>query len=839
MNRRLLAALVVFAIALLATDLGGWLVYRRLTAQIATPAHRMGAAVSEPPSSSFFANSRGAGIAYITDPIYAGGAVGDGVHDDTAAINAAFNSGLPVHIPPAPGGGCYGVNAANATSNALNPPSGTTIIVEDRGILDAGTNFQNRICALSAMNAVISFYTSNSATEWGPFFTQGLQIDGANLAKYGILRNSDFESIYQRPVVLNVLRDAIHINGHRLPMILSAVTPGGGGAGGAVTVSQYDLGYDGIFSVAGTYNEQLKIATTGALNAATYVMSFDGGSTFCSFSQKVSGLSNVGFCAGNTFERDLGVQVGFASRTYTAGETYSWTITIQQEDTQANTINTDSQIVDPWIDHWGIGEFGGTITVVAGTGTGIGTSTTWLSSAPAGLQPRPGDSITVTGVGTLPIGSILDDTDLILPQNEVWPTSATGAAYTIHVGYAYYKDDSGDVARGEIRRGRLNNGSNGYRLAGKSDGNERAQNTRMDGLTGIDVLVGGGVTNPVGTHLENLECKANATNVCYYLVSGATAYIEEPQQQFDMTRIAGGGSALIETNGLITTYGSAFGGGPTLMAPQNTVQWIQSTGLPIPVTGISGGVTTTFQIQAPAVDSVDQVHTSYVVLSTSVDVIIESAPTITNPKANGEIIVIQNSPNSTGWITLVDHQVGVNDGFDTNLNMGCPSYAFAPGTSMAFQSGGGAPFSSHWEERWPNAGQFFGQSGHGGNSGRCVFHTTTTNATPTILQRWPNTVFYTENGALEKCDIAARDTGTGDQGYWFDVLGADDGAGHVLGTQPWIGGNAGTNSGALPATMLNAPIFQVASNRLQLLVTGASAHTISWVATCTSTANPK
>jgi hypothetical protein len=775
-----------------------------------TPYPTPRAAFSTPSPFAFYADLRSIGQFYPSDPLY--GAKGDGVTDDLAAFNAAASA----------------AQAAGGTVNIFNPPvayglSAMWQVPSGVSVLGNATTLgQCTIRALSPMRAVMAMTTPSAGLTATPSFATRVTLDGNNNAIDGLLLNSSWLTTISYPFVQNTRRDGLHGVGHRLPLILSGVTPGAGGVGG-VTVSQYDPNYQGIGNSVTTFTVVSKISTGGALGTAQYMSSFDGGATFATFHQTVTAMSNMAVASAGTFLRDSGLQWVFPAHTYVIGETYTLTAQNQSEFSGAGAANNaDTNLVHPWIDTFGSSLVGGTITVVGGANTASGSSTSWLSGAGTGQQPRPGDSVQIVGGGVYPIGSVLDDTDLILPSGETFSTSVSTGSYALGVGYGIFFDDSGDSARPVISGGGLiTNGPNGLRMMGGSDGSGYVKDDlRFDTVTSLDILIGGGLLIPLNSTLDVVEMKHQANNLFYYVQSSCSASIREPRQNFVMaTDIKGGGTAHIQQQGSTFAYNSAFGGVNT-MVPISSLQL-----------GFSGGTTINLTsaaqtINAPDTSGPGPVNQSYVSLHTTADFTLTATPTISAPVANGIVLVVENAMNSTGVIVLQDRHLWS----DTLLELEADQETLYPGSKIMFVATGGAPFVPKWTQWGPVSQQSLGNGLNASGDGGGQYFVQTTDATVTTLAPKATASIFPDHGGTRSCDVDGYDTGTTGLGSWKDVTITYDGSGNLLSTVS-IGLKMGNNSGAPPATMSD-PTFVLSSGKVLLQVQGSAAHTIRWKATC-------
>ncbi|MBV8778827.1 MAG: hypothetical protein JO258_16650, partial [Alphaproteobacteria bacterium] len=188
-------------------------------------------------------------------PGMAGGAVGDGSHDDTAAIQAAINAGIannwPVHLPA----GAYKITSGVAIDYAGQAANGFRLISEN-ATLDGRT-----IAAGPALRVKCSGGTVASPTNCFYFREEGTLFVRANTPGYAVvIGNSDFSDAHNAlrldHLVVNNASTAAAAGGLQLNYVLDsdlyAVADSAGGAAGIALEQTQFSRISGAGSAAGT-----------------------------------------------------------------------------------------------------------------------------------------------------------------------------------------------------------------------------------------------------------------------------------------------------------------------------------------------------------------------------------------------------------------------------------------------------------------------------------------------------------------------------------------------------------------------------------------------------------
>lgn len=144
------------------------------------------------------------------------GAVGDGVHDDTAAINAAIADAKligygTIYYP-------YGVYLITSTivveiGNALaTPGSGVALHFSDVQLINHVSNERAIIRAGASIEYMVEYVYNTSLSNIAPFYStvHGIQFDGNGLAAIGLYLNYSMHMLVQKCTFLGLIQGIVH-----------------------------------------------------------------------------------------------------------------------------------------------------------------------------------------------------------------------------------------------------------------------------------------------------------------------------------------------------------------------------------------------------------------------------------------------------------------------------------------------------------------------------------------------------------------------------------------------------------------------------------------------------
>lgn len=358
------------------------------------------------------------------------GAVGDGIHDDSAAIQAAEHArslfgageraGGVVYFPP----GTYKINSEVHTE-------GANWIWEGDGGNGGSTIFVG-----TSIRAAISIRHQFGAM-------RDLFIDAHDLADYAILRAGDSQSVYTNINIFGPLLDGFSSIGAHLPgRSISGIVQTGPGPTISATASVL-VGVEAQYATL-----RVKIVTTGTTDGTgQYQVSQDGGGSF-GITQNIYPTSHPALVRGpNNPANDSGVTITF-SGIYQSGTTYdinfdysiSGDLAINDE-TQFHSCS--SAFCGTWFRTSG-GPFfpgphqttiPGTIDITHGNQVVTGTGTNFTTT-----RARPGDYLWVWGQQQFfQILCVLDDTHIAIGAKSAnRAVTATGQDFIISVGAGWY-----------------------------------------------------------------------------------------------------------------------------------------------------------------------------------------------------------------------------------------------------------------------------------------------------------------------------------------------------------------------------------------------------------------
>ena len=400
------------------------------------------------------------------------GAVGDNVHDDTAAINAAntaaenalgevwfptpsvcykVTSELPIHWSRAHWAG----QAQNFTQQTLCASGGPfRSVVEVRSTFGEGPAATPGPIDNAPSRGLLEDITINA---------------GSGVARMGLLRDGDEYFRYRNVHVIDAVEHGIRNAAAILPATFGSVVVGGTGGSPTTGMSftqadpNYLLGTIFPLSSAGpqTVNFVIRIVNPGALGTATYQISFDGGSTYVSGSWLLQPTFAIPNSNANGTQATTGILGHFPAGPYVAGTTYAIAITTQVADIDQAEAANDSTVFDTmtvaqngttYATSGLIGTYGGftftetatgTVTTVAGSNLIVGSGTAFLT----GLQGCSyGRGAIKVGGNFYAIAAVLDDFDIATVDSTPVTTSGSGLDYAISCDAGYYEDGANESA---------------------------------------------------------------------------------------------------------------------------------------------------------------------------------------------------------------------------------------------------------------------------------------------------------------------------------------------------------------------------------------------------------
>lgn len=527
--------------------------------------------------------------AYRLNVVEQFGAQGDGVTDDWLAIQTAVNFSsvynVPVYLPPATFSGKRAVYKL-LRPLAVNP--GVSLLGDATAptfgpVLQAGV-------AMTSLLTVGSISASGTPGAQ-PTRIVGLTFDGMNLATDTARRQGDFLSRYERCTFRGGLRNAMRAVAHTTGLTLSSVTVGGGGAAGALTVTQPDVTYNGFTQIPSASIVH-RIVTPGVLGTATFQTSQDGGVSYSTGVQTL--YPSVTYCRtqqanpNQLFVQDSGLQLTWAARSYAANETYAYTITDPVElGGLVTTINADARFHDCWWESSGQvfgtalyqSTFSGYVPVQVAHGTVALTSGSQVVTLTGDDLTRmggirPGDVLLTNGT-IYPIASILDPTHLVTYPGASSPfVTLSGLDYAICVGYGYREDPETELIRSVIDTGRFRNVPGGLLLQG-TQGPTIIQ-PRIELYSHSALMLGGPLVGPAATALvrPHVEAGEPGSTACYLASSSTGSTAIEPPELWPAGgtgAITGPGPHTYTINGI--TY--SHNGTTYEMVPKYTLQLVR------------------------------------------------------------------------------------------------------------------------------------------------------------------------------------------------------------------------------------------------------------------------
>jgi pectate lyase-like protein len=646
-----------------------------------------------------------AGAALDILSVQAFGAVGDGVHDDTTAIQAtiaaAISRGGVVYYP--------GIQPDGVTPVVAYMVASETLIQSPVFMVGhAANDHQIIIRASAAMRSIFAMNTTHTGasgtTTAQPAEIHNLTFDGNSLANYCILRIGDFLTRYIECNCIRFLQDGMHAAAHVLPVVISAITPGGGNTSPVPTLSQPDINYAGLPGGVNTF--VLTVDAAGVRGVAKYALNLNGGGT-ATADQFVQPVSNICVTSGALYNWASGIQAAFPAGNYAHLDTWTFTVNVQTADGTTDAINADARVEDCWFKNGGsiagsVGAIGSytalALSVVTAPGT-VSTTTfgqivqgsgTQFLSAPGSIPARPGDLMWIATQGNFPIACVLDDLQIAIPKNS--PIILTGAAldYAIGTGAGYWEDDNAENVRTIIDKGVSSVVPVCYRTTGGAGGGVDGRQSRCE-VFGFSAVVVGGLQNVLSTFLWqflHIETGGASSNAQAVFLSGKCigGLFIEPPENFPLGKVGGLNNETLDSGpGAATVIrdGTMYGLG---LATQTSLQTATELYVPSAQTITAAGQ----QILAPST-AAPYNTTSLIFLDSNADYVLSNAHTIQPPGS-----AVGNSGGFDGTSVLIinvgAHKITFQNRATagTNLNMPVEKIVLEPWDSIRFMSQGSA-----------------------------------------------------------------------------------------------------------------------------------------------------
>jgi hypothetical protein len=748
-----------YALASLAVALSSWSLWRSYHVPQAPPAvHRFAAA--EPASPSWYANARALGRYNVTDPICAGGAVGDDVHDDTAAIIA-----------------CDGLAKAVNGEVFFPTPSVAYKVTSEIPVnwpghwLGQGSNPNNtNIRAHAAMRSVValrSTFGDSEPEDYGSpraFFSH-LTFDANKAANNAVIELGAEFSTFDHVTFKNGLDSCIRESVLQVPASLSAVTPHvGGGSPVGVTMALADPTYVAANGLAAPVNIVVSVDTTGALGTGTYKVSYNGGSTFTINHYTIRATENLVVQTGGGDVGQLsGFVTSFPAGTYHSGDSYTATYTYNNGD-YSQPISGNGDITYRSV---GLGDCGqvyatsgmlassslggythttvaGTAATTAGSQFIVGTGTSW--STLRGSGSSRGVIVLTGATNTIPFVGILDDqTIAVVPGMEPTATLA-GQDYAIALYGGYYEDGQSDVGRGLWESTAAGQMSVCFQyMAGHGP---TAIKTSLNSCAVAGAVFGGSPFDSTTSTVLIEWVRGSAT---------PTPYVVTPPS---------GGAILQASNGLfITGKGTGWvtmtDGRVSGLSIGSARSWLANSTMvmsPSTQTISSAGQ----QIIAP--DQADISYTgktSYIDILTTGPFLMNASPqftTIGGSTPEGVVILLRNNSGNTLTFQADSLQT-------TGLDLFAPFEDFTPGTVAGFISEGGG--TGRYRELWPMGSGPYGTGNAAGNYGLGTRRIqTVSSTTPTEIYKVDVLNGAIAPGTVLDFDVSAQSQNGANYGYW-------------------------------------------------------------------------
>jgi hypothetical protein len=781
-KRRLAVAYVIITQALICWALWRTFHVAQTSAVVPPPVHHFAAV--EPASPSWYANERASGRLWLEDPSFAGGAVGDDSHDDTAAINAALAYAKGTYS--AGGGGVTGVIAGTIyvrqppvayAVNAEIPIQFPVSIIGDTGNTEH-TIFRAHTAANSVFTLRSSFGLPNLNTledqSAARARLQGITLDANHLTNYALkLIGAEFSSI-ENVRAVNALDVGIYDANSVLGMTLTSVTCTGTCSPGTVTVTQPNPFFTGLpfNNPPFTFNLVAKITTGGALNTAQYAISIDNGVTYAGGSQPVAPLStmakidNVGFVQGI-----YGFVLAFPAGTYTVNDLYKFNSTSQTADfavsLAGNAQMTFRDIVTnsngPIYYSSGMNLYGGynitlvpgTVATTAGSPFLIGTGTSFEAMRGAGysravVRLRDGGSNDNTYQAY-----ILSDTVLSVVHGEEPASTLSSLAYSVGTGGGYYEDGLIDGPDQHWDSGNSAFDSVCFSFNGLIGPSFFGPTLSSCGMAGVSVG-GGNASQPAQNNFINFHVASEAGGVAAFLLS--------PYSQGRISLASGALAIVGGGNGWIYEQS----GGLSPLIPYGANSWLSQYVLQM----VPSAQTFTSASQAfvlPSFTSLQGTNTGFIKTTFNGNYLLTAAPTIPAPPGNrsGVFLIIENDAFSLGPTATFQTDALSS----TGLGLEAPYVTLGPKEVIAFVSTGASIGNGpKWQQVWKSA-RNYGSASHVGNLGDGVrVIQTTSSTTPTEIYKVDVNNSGIAPATVLNFDLVAESQNGANYGSWLDCV---------------------------------------------------------------------
>lgn len=735
------------------------------------------------------------------------GALGNGVHDDTAAIIAAeaaraaiplgmgqlyFPSGRYIITSTifvgSTGAFTSGAWFGNATSGPglASTGEGSTIIAgAPMAVMIEMTN-----CQMAMRNLAVIGALNSSST---------ILVD--NCFVFRACGFSKFDQVYTGYAnFAGFLAATIYANQIQFGSITHV---GSGPAASAVTFSQSP--YQGLIG-AGAAPESwiVKITAGGGYGVGRFAVSYDGGSTFLT-DQLIFANTGLASTALGGYGIDIGTLIAWAAGTYVLNDTYSLTVTyvpasftnnddLSFYNCAASACGTTYQTAGKTPVSINQVLAVGTVSYTLGDQVLIGTGTQFMS-----MKAKQGDLISIgsgnyTGDTVVQIWTVLDDTHIALNRQALPGASFTNQDFGICAGGGYFGYAGNDNNLETFMCGFFSRNTVGIHTCGLYGSSINSIQVDGNQIAGVSI----GVTTSVGCVMTHLYNEGLAT-ICYIGVANGVTFIEPNADGFTFGKPVGAGSWSAFLNGNLCS-----GGASTTVG--STQQTVRTLGFQVN-TGVSNPAST---IPGPSASPLNA-NSTFIVSEVTPAAFLTATPTIGAPTP---------ALGSTSAQTVRAIFWNINDPITfqdlselpgSNLHLVAPWVILSPAGTLEMHWDG-----SSWVQVGPSIEVYssptFDSKGDG--------YIKTTNATPTLLMPLP----VIGSRALAVCaDVVASD-GT-NVAAWYDVCATFDPTGTQQGATN-IRLSQGSNAGAPPAGW--GVSFTISGSTIQLLATGALATTITW-----------